>query len=136
MKQLLVPQPLKRLLIAATGYLPALALSLLDSQNDLSDAGRYDDKRFYLQTLAKNLTARLSSQESDCYILARVQSCFGELLKDSFHWLIGFDPRTARVEYISPDLYVYDEPSALFDVTEEQLARLPQVQLGPGVRCE
>lgn len=44
--------------------------------------------------------------------------------KDTWHWLLSFDPKDGRVLWVDEDYQIYADPAPCFDLTRELLAQI------------
>lgn len=119
----ILDRQLSWLLYSAKMYLPALVLALRDV------GGEDGSKMEYLEALRRRLEVRLNNQRTDPYVLARVRETDGELIEGSYHWVLGYDRKLDWVAWASPDFFIYDDRREVFELTGEDLNRLPAVDL-------
>jgi hypothetical protein len=121
------------LLWSCQGYPPALARARYQVRwrhRELLRAGLPLDSDTFQRELATLLRHHLDSQPTAPYLLARcVRESLGYNVEGGYYWLVGFGRQEDRIWWVSKDYFVYDDDIEDFDVTREQLDRLPD--LGP-----
>lgn len=121
-----VPENLKLLLHSAQQFPPALALSRqdLEKENDLSDI----TQESYANLLADRLKTHLKNQSSmNCVRAQAKEDCLiGYLFKGQYAWVIAYEPNRKELFWVTGDFFIYNDSVELFDISEEQLALLPE----------
>ncbi len=116
------------LLGSAEDYPPALALArggLWQRYRELSRDGLPLDSDTFQRELATLLRYHLDSQPNAPYMLAKAVCGSAYIQEGAYCWLVGFEPQENCVWWVSDDYHVYQDDIEVFDVTREQVSRLP-----------
>jgi hypothetical protein len=124
-----VSPELQALLWSGEQYPPAPALArdqLWRRHRELLRAGLPLDSHVFQRELATLLQRHLDSQPTAHYLLAKcVHESLGHNEEGGYYWLVGFERQENRTWWVSDDYFVYQSGTHAFDVTREQLDKLP-----------
>lgn len=112
---------LEILLFSSKGYPPAIAFMREDIEVFIEKTEEIS-KDSFIELILKLLKKHLQLQKHSPYFLSEAMVDEEDyLIKGAFYWIVGFNPETSEVEWVSEDYYIYENPASDFGLKANKL---------------
>ncbi len=119
-----VSEELEILLYSAKNYPPAMALARDDMEIACKSLTNIS-KEVFNEMFKNILKQHLQLQKHSSHFLAESMVDDEDyLIKGAFYWVIGFDPDSNEIEWVSDDYFIYQNPVADFGLDPLKLRNM------------